>query len=458
MSMGRDLRLVRVSQTAVENTEASGLASTGGGLKFVDLFAGIGGFHLALANLGAECVLACDIDADCRSVYQKRWPDVPLRGDIRTDIVSRIAANDPDAVPPHDILCAGFPCQPFSKSGRQLGLRDKIRGTLFADIMEVIRFRHPRYVVLENVRNIAGPKHRDTWRTIVDSLREEGYRVASEPLVFSPHLLPPALNRRKLEGGRPQIRDRVYILAEFVGSGATGQPVRPLVSYAAVNGWKPESWKIDEYLQEDRKIDNLGDYRLRPEELRWLRAWQEFILMLSEPLPGFPIWVQAFESSPGIRADTPEWKATFLRKNSALYRAHRQEIDRWLKRWKVRETFPPSRQKFEWQARGHPRNIWKLVIHFRPSGIRVKPPTYVPALVAITQTSVIGWRRRRITPREAARLQGFPDRFPIHEDDSIAYKQLGNAVNVGAVTYVTRALLADAAERSKEPEQLTLVS
>src|SRR5439155_3870168 len=104
--------------------------------------------------------------------------------------------------------------------------------------------------------------------------------------------------------------------------------------------------------------------------------------------------------------------------------------------------FPPSRRKFEWQARGYERDLWRLLLHLRPSGIRVRPPTYLPALVAITQTSIIGCRRRRITPREGARLQGFPDSFDLHPNDSVAYRQLGNAVNVGVVKFVASLLFA----------------
>src|SRR5437016_4332176 len=97
--------------------------SQGGAFTFVDLFAGIGGFHLAMENLGGRCLMACDIDEDCRYVYKKRWPTVEFRSDIRRDVVDRIRSGDEQAVPRHDLLCAGFPCQPFSKSGFQMGLR-----------------------------------------------------------------------------------------------------------------------------------------------------------------------------------------------------------------------------------------------------------------------------------------------------------------------------------------------
>jgi DNA (cytosine-5)-methyltransferase 1 len=110
-----------------------------------------------------------------------------------------------------------------------------------------------------------------------------------------------------------------------------------------------------------------------------------------------------------------------------------------LKKWDELNDFPPSRRKFEWQAQDS-KTLWNTVMHFRPSGIRVKKATYVPALVAITQTSVIGKYKRRITIREGARLQGLPDWFDfVDQSDSLTYKQLGNGVNVGAVYNVIRA-------------------
>jgi len=435
--------------------------------NFIDLFAGIGGFHHALAPLGGECVLAVEIDPECQLVYGSVFPDTPLLGDIRSltrdsggqDMpLERVAALVPD----HDVLCAGFPCQPFSKSGGQMGLRDRTRGTLFFDVMTVLLAKRPQFVMLENVRNLAGPRHEKTWNTIIDSLQQAGYRVAREPLVFSPHLLPERL------GGAAPVRDRVFILAHRVEGVATSLRGDLLVDRVPVEGWDPQRWDIEAQLEPDDAIEGLSRYLLRPEELTWLNAWQAFVQGIEEDvLPGFPIWVDAFRLTPMIPQGTPDWKADFLRKNANFYRQHRAFIDGWLeRRWEplgqtVRE-FPSSRRKFEWQARRSQdkrvsRDLWRLVVHLRPSGIRVKPASYLPALVAITQTSIIGSRKRRITPREAARLQGLPpDLFErVTISDKTAYRQLGNAVNVGVVRHLASLLFKAGAAPWAQARTLT---
>lgn len=106
--------------------------------------------------------------------------------------------------------------------------------------------------------------------------------------------------------------------------------------------------------------------------------------------------------------------------------------------------------KLEWQA-GSPEkpDIWKTIMHFRPSGLRCKEGTYFPALVAITQTSIIGKRKRYLTPRECAHLQSFPDSFKCSEKDSQAYKQFGNAVNVEAVKLFTKFMFGDPVIRTR---------
>ena len=135
-------------------------------------------------------------------------------------------------------------------------------------------------------------------------------------------------------------------------------------------------------------------------------------------------------------SELPKWKRNFLIKNWKLYNDNKDHIDAWLAKYNNLEHLKQTHTKFEWQANDAERDLWKLIFHFRPSGMRVKKPDYFPALVAITQTSVVGKIKRRITPREAARLQSFPDTFEIHPIDKIAYKQFGNAVNVDVVKYL----------------------
>jgi DNA (cytosine-5)-methyltransferase 1 len=146
-------------------------------------------------------------------------------------------------------------------------------------------------------------------------------------------------------------------------------------------------------------------------------------------------------TSLNIPSGTPAWKANFLQKNAAFYTEHKKVLDAWLKRWNHLADFPPSRRKFEWQAQDS-KALWDCIMHLRPSGIRAKKPTYVPALVAITQTTILGPQRRRISVREGARLQGLPEAFTFADQpDSASYKQLGNGVNLSAVYQVMKALV-----------------
>lgn len=408
------------------------MSSNNSSFTFVDLFAGIGGFHAALGALGGECVYAVEKDPDAAAVYEKNWGMHAL-GDIVEDTEGRML------VPTHDVLAAGFPCQPFSKSGFQRGM-DEARGTLFWNVCEILRVRKPTIVLLENVRNITGPRHRHEWEVIIASLRELGYRVSSKPIVFSPHLLPPE------RGGRPQVRERVFIIGTYVGVKAAATDVEPSVAHTGVDGWDAGSWSLEDHLplQDELGLQETLRLRLTVSEGMWIDAWDDFVRTLRSAgvtkLPGFPVWVDAFvdEADLVIDAGTPAWKATFLRKNAAFYTQHVEVIEEWLGRWKYLREFPASRRKLEWQAQTA-QCLHETVMHLRPSGIRVKRATYLPALVAITQTSILGDRRRRISPREAARLQGLPEWFDFDgQPASATYKQLGNGVNVGAAYHVLR--------------------
>lgn len=409
---------------------------------FVDLFAGIGGFHAALSHAGGVCVMASEIDQRAARVYELNWDVSPARdsgrpaieGDIVPLTEPRVAAH----VPHHDVLAAGFPCQPFSKSGQQRGV-DEARGTLFFNILRLIEERRPSVVLLENVRNLAGPRHRDTFSTIVRLLREQGYRVSSTPTVFSPHLLSPEL------GGTPQVRDRVFIAATYVGRerALAETDVPRTVEYRPTEGWDTSSWRIDDYLDPDHEIPDLARYKLTPEERQWVRTWDEFVKTVTdlrgEKLPGHPIWAEYFRK---VHQDElvglPDWKAAYIRKNETLYLENQRTIARWMTKHDHLLRFPVSRRKLEWQAQ-RLGSLDETVMHFRPSGIRAKAPTYLPALVAMNQSSVIGARGRRITPREAARLQGLPRDFDFGQQaQSHSYRQLGNAIAVGAAWHVLR--------------------
>jgi DNA (cytosine-5)-methyltransferase 1 len=401
---------------------------------FIDLFAGIGGFHAALSAMGGKCVYAVEIDPQAADVYKRNW-GINALGDLTLD-----ANDDTMNVPPHDVLTAGFPCQPFSKSGAQKGM-DETRGTLYWYILKIIEMHHPKIVILENVRNLAGPRHMHEWQVIIETLRAEGYRVSETPAIFSPHLLPPEM------GGRPQIRERVFITATYLGKTAHPNDLsaEPPVSNRPVAGWDPQTWHLETDLPLDPDHHAEG-CDLTDGERLWIDAWDEFVTLIVKArkgrrLPGFPLWADEWVTTSQLRIPrgTPKWKDDYLRKNAEFYTAHKRQIDAWVKRWGVyTDAFPASRRKLEWQAQDTPR-LWDCVMHFRPSGIRAKAPTYVPALVAITQTSIVGSRERRLSPREATRLQGLPDTFTFGDQlPGATYKQLGNGVSVSAVWHVLR--------------------
>jgi len=317
---------------------------------------------------------------------------------------------------------------------------DEARGTLFWNICEILRVRKPSVVLLENVRNIAGPRHQHEWHVIIRSLRELGYRVSATPVVFSPHLLPPE------RGGRPQVRERVFILGTYVGPKSAYDDVDPTVKTRAVDAWSPQEWSLEEHLPLQRQLDPETALKLRlsAAETSWVEAWSDFVVTLRRAglpkLPGFPVWKDAFVHERDLLIDpaTPAWKANFLRKNSAFYTEHQDLLESWLERWNYLDDFPSSRRKFEWQAQ-EAASLDETVMHLRPSGFRAKHPTYLPALVAITQTSILGDRKRRLSPREAARLQGLPEWFDFgNQSDAATYRQMGNGVNVGAAYYVFR--------------------
>ncbi len=159
-------------------------------LKYIDLFAGIGGFHQAMNSFDAQCVFASELDQHCQEIYAQNYSIKP-EGDL-TQIQEK-------HIPDHDLLCAGFPCQSFSISGKRLGFQDT-RGTLFFDVARIAKYHQPKLLLLENVKNFAYHDQGKTLLIVKETLAEIGYQVFHQVLNASYF-------------GVPQTRERIYILA-----------------------------------------------------------------------------------------------------------------------------------------------------------------------------------------------------------------------------------------------------
>lgn len=379
--------------------------------KFIDLFSGIGGFHQAMESFGGECVFASDIDKECIKMYKKNY-------NFNSDFdITKVDAKD---IPYHDVLCGGFPCQAFSKAGKQKGINDT-RGTLFFDIARILEYHKTKYILLENVRNLISHDDGNTWKTIKKTLHDLGYRLTKEPIVLSPH-----------QFGVPQLRERVFI---------------PGV-YDPENVDKDLDITFDKLMSKDENdlysIIEKGvveeKYYLNQYEINLLNAWDEFYKGIEEKIIGFPIWAEYFKVKK-IDSKLPKWKYDFIEKNRRLYINNKEFIDQWLKKYNNLNDFIPTHRKMEWQAGTNIDSIWDGVIQFRPSGIRVKKPTVFPALVAMVQIPVIAKYKRRLTVRECARLQSFPETFICDDIDQQAYKQFGNSVNVEVLKRIFQKLI-----------------
>ena len=372
--------------------------------KFIDLFSGIGGFHQAMELLGGECVFASEIDEECNKVYEANYG-------MSSDINVRDASVE--NIPKHDVLCAGFPCQAFSKAGKQMGLKDQTRGTLFFEIVRILEHHKTPYIILENVRNLVSHDHGKTWSIIQKNLRELGYRTTAEPLIISPH-----------QFGIPHLRERVIILGKY-----DPENIDIPLDISFDNLKKKDECSIYDIV-DSCEVDK--SYYINEYEEYVLTAWDEFYKGVKEKVIGFPIWSFEFKTNYSLDG-IPAWKAEFIQKNRNLYLNNKEFIDEWLKKYDDLEKFSPTHQKMEWQAGEKISSLWDGVIQFRPSGIRVKVPTCFPALVAMVQIPIIGRYRRRLTVEEAALLQSFPATFKPSDNRQQAYKEFGNGVNVEVI-------------------------
>lgn len=386
---------------------------------YIDLFAGIGGFRLAMTNYSNECrcLFASEINEEAAKTYELNYGQKPL-GDIRKIDLKELKYKSPD------VVCGGFPCQTFSKCGQQAGFKDS-RGTLFREIIRLIETYEssdrPKILILENVQNLINHDEGNTWKTIHYEISEAGYNVIKEPIVVAPK-----------DVGVPQLRNRAIILAvrKDIYDGEIDLNFKKI---------KSNSNYIKTIIQDNLDEKELLKCKLTDEQLQILDCWDDFmhIIPKTKKVIGFPIWSDEFGKSYDI-SNLPEWKQCIINKNRNFYGKYKVKIDNWLKKWKVKEILTSTNRKFEWQAGEDINSVYEGIIQFRTSGIRVKRPTESPALVAMDHRPIYGPGKRYITTVEALRLQSFPDDYKFDEKEKQIFKQLGNAVNVKVIEYMFR--------------------
>ena len=287
-------------------------------------------------------------------------------------------------------------------------------GDICAVRSEDVPDQRPKVLLLENVKGIKNIQGGHVYRTILGVFESLGYSMTD--VVLSPDKF-----------GVPQRRERVYFLGIRSDLGTATPPPAPVKTPCVVLNPEAEA-----------------RYSI-PAELRAVfSAWDEMIPTLVGTPLGVPIILDYFtadETLPGTQA----WKVTYIRKNKAIYEAHREAWDAWMAKHNDLLKKRAVYRKLEWQAGKMKEGDTVLKGHFiqmRQSGIRIKQATTFPTLVAIVQTSIVGSQGRYITPRECARLQSFPDSHGLDAQDKFAYKQLGNSVNVNVVEHVARHALS----------------
>lgn len=444
--------------------------------RFIDLFAGLGGFHVALSDLGGKGVFAAEWEPTLNTLYEHNFGIAPWFDVSELDSDEMIAQTVPD----HDVLTAGFPCQPFSKAGEQLGFEHTLQGRLFFKVFDILSVKRPRRFILENVPNILRHRGGLTAATIVAKLEEIGYEVQVHRL--SPH-----------QFGIPQVRERAYFVGSLDGLDTFEWPTEFKETTSIASVLHPDAEPSRDIPEQTlRAIDMWGDFlRRSPAEVKlpWFPIWSMefratypyetttppkswahgrpreldgFAGSFGFPLGGLSVEEQRERIPSHSRRDGdtefPVWKQKFIRLNREFFVSNRKWIEPWLDKWRPWE-FPSSFQKFEWNAQGGVRDIDEHVLQVRASGVRVKRPTTAPSLIAMTHTQVpiLGARiagvRRYMTPRECAELQSLGS-IDLPDSDLGAYKALGNAVNAQVVRAIAEPLLADLKSSSEQKRRV----
>lgn len=315
------------------------------GYRFIDLFAGIGGFHLAMSSFGAECVFASEWDNFAANVYENNFGIKPF-GDI-----TKIDESD---IPKHDILCGGFPCQAFSISGKQMGF-DDTRGTLFFDIARIVKHHKPKILFLENVKNLAKHDKGNTLKTIVKTLHNLNYTVKYRVLNAS-------------DFGLPQNRERIFIVCFrndlSVNNFSFPNPIGKSVS-------------LNDILEENPKAKIITR-----SDIRFHKSFKPQTNIFGElELPNKPVQI-------GV-------------------------VNKGGQGERIYSTY------------GHACTL----------------SAYGGGAGSKTGIYAVDGVLRKLSPRECARVQGFPDSFKIDKIQGQAYKQFGNSVAVNVLKEIIKEII-----------------
>jgi len=588
-------------------------------IRFVDFCAGLGGFHRGISDaaksaakrlsmpVSFKCVAASELEDDLRECYIANFPDIgDTYGQLHSETSHFEKSKSSDAIdqsfiralpefdaqgrlvkvhgdmtlflndsetglrrsergapllPDHDLLCAGFPCQPFSKSGAQLGF-DDTRGTVFHTIATILREKSPAFLLLENVGNFARHDGGNTWSRVRRILEDDlGYDIVATEHVasgsssglLSPHHFGYPHHRERFfivgQRKKPHQADSRFIrkLLELPLSKGQALPsVRASVKLSSDSGKSLDDMAragLLDIISRDKlasENESLISSQISFDRVRSINHWAELLEKLSDldrqgahplwrdTMPSFPIWgyeldpwnwypiddnpalftsdvhslasmkkalltdakarirkltkssfdlgsfspkgdrfwlskplselstgewIESWPGYAGKRDVWPRWKQRFIEQNREWAIQLWSSVDPgWLRAWldtlydviKV-----PSYQKLEWNCKGENLKIWTHILQFRPSGIRVKRLSHVPALVAMTTTQVPiiprmnrdeplsgsapGALGRHLIPSEALQLQGFPSSWVLPSRRERAFTCFGNAVHVGVV-------------------------
>jgi DNA (cytosine-5-)-methyltransferase len=407
-------------------------------MRFIDLFAGLGGFHAGLSEKGHQCVFACEIEPDLRELYYFNYGIKPF------DDVAQI---DVTKVPQHDVICAGFPCQPFSLAGKKRGAECPKSGRLIDHVVRIVKFHHPKFILLENVPNIISIAEGTFWQYLQDSFDQCGYCLYHK--IISPTDL-----------GIPQNRKRVFIVA-----------IRQDLDMGYFN-WPMTTGLGDISLTKFLKHCNNARC-LEPAKIHILAHWQRLLSKLKlEKLASvsivapefgatYPIdfstmsldeirqyrgaygqdmascksWAEVLEKMPSYTRKSKKvanWILKSVIFSRKLYNSKTEICTRWAERLDKNNN---SWQILEWRGLPSCLDIYSHLVQFRASGIRVLRSNVAPSLISMTPTQIpiIPSENRYMSVQEAAHLQNLHHLNRLPESQIKAFRALGNAVNAKIV-------------------------